>query len=256
MKIQNLLNQKKAIGILGGMGPDASARLYQLMVEMAREEFGARRNEEYPEIVLDSVPVPDFIADSHRAEEALFILKDRVKKLSQLPLSCFALACNTAHIVLVDLQTETDIPFVSLPKETVMEIVRRRYKKVGLLASPMTIACGVYQNQLNHQGVVMVLPTAEQVEILGMCIREIVSGIFKPAKKQLLRIADSFRKQKVEALILGCTELPLVFPKNYSLPVIDSLEILARTLLKIYYQKDPPSSRCDIGTTARQREVL
>jgi aspartate/glutamate racemase len=52
-------SKNQPIGILGGMGPDASARLYQLMIDMARQKYGVKRNEEYPEIVLQSIPVPD-----------------------------------------------------------------------------------------------------------------------------------------------------------------------------------------------------
>src|SRR3989344_3827305 len=84
--------QMNAIGILGGMGPDASARLYQLMIEMARSEFGARKNEDYPEIVLQSIPVPDFISDTKRAEEAVFMLKERVRRLAHLDVGCLGLA--------------------------------------------------------------------------------------------------------------------------------------------------------------------
>lgn len=232
------LMNDKAIGVIGGMGPDASARLYQLMIEMAREEFGARENHEYPEIVIDSVPVPDFISDMSKAEEAVFMLKKRVRDLSHLPLSCLALACNTAYTTLVDLAQETAVPFVSIPKLVVQEAEERGYERVGILASPMTIYSGVYQTELTQQGIDVVLPTTEQIEELGVIIGDVVAGDFKPVKQKLLRLADALRKKKMEGIILGCTELPLVFPKNYSLPVLDSVEILARALLKRYYNKE------------------
>lgn len=233
----NLMNNK-TIGIIGGMGPDASARLYQLMIVMARDEFGAQKNEEYPELVIHSLPVPDFISDMSRSEEAMFMLKDRVRDLSKLKLSYLALACNTAHTTLVDLQQETKVPFVSIA-EAVAKIAKEKgYKRVGLLASPTTIYAGVYQGVLEKRGVEVILPQVGQVEELGEIIEEIVAGEFKSAKGKLLKMADSLKKRKVEAIILGCTELPLVFPKNYSLPILDSLEILARALLIKYYQKE------------------
>lgn len=228
---------QQPIAILGGMGPDASARLYQRMIEMARKEFGVRNNEEYPEIILQSIPVPDFISDTTRAEKAVFMLRNRVRQLSKLPLSCMALACNTAHTTLVDLETETKTPFVSIPEEIAKVSVGKRYSRVGLLASPMTIYSGVYQSVFQSNGINTVLPSLEEIEELGEIIEAVVGGEFKSGKKRLLTISDSLKKKKIDALVLGCTELPLIFPKNHSLPVLDSIDILARSLLKRYYQK-------------------
>lgn len=236
--MKQMMKIGEPIGILGGMGPDASARLYAQIIELSRTEFGARANDDYPEIVLQSIPVPDFITDTRRAEEAVFMLKDRVRRMAGLPLSCLALACNTAHTTLVDLATVTSVPFVSIPREVAKEIGKNGYKRVGLLATPTTVYSGVYQVELQEMGVELVLPEHGQIEQLGKIVGEIIGGDFKPPKKQLLTIADGLKKKKVEAIILGCTELPLVFPKNYSLPVLDSVEILARALLKRYYKEE------------------
>jgi len=110
---------KQPIAILGGMGPDASARLYQLMIELSRSDFGVQQNQEYPEMVIDSVPVPEFFSNTNRAEEAVFMLKDRVKKLNYFQPSCFGLACNTAHTILMEL-------------EPVAKALLKRYYKGGL----------------------------------------------------------------------------------------------------------------------------
>jgi aspartate racemase len=179
------------------------------------------------------------------------MLRKRVRQLSQVGVGTLALACNTAHVAIVDLKQETSVPFVSISKVVADEVLRRGYKRVGLLASPVTIYSGVYQHSLLKRKVDLVVPEEKDLKLLGKSIKEIVAGVFKPSKERLLKIADKLKKQKAEALILGCTELPLVFPKNYSLPTLDSLEILAKALLKRYYQKDPPSSRCNTGTTAR-----
>src|SRR5665648_370512 len=116
------------IAILGGMGPDASARLYQLMIKLSRSEFGAVENHDYPEIVIDSVPVREFFSSPKKAAEAIIILQDRVKKLDGFQPHCLALACNTAHTILMDLEQETKTQFVSIIKEVVNEAVKKGYK--------------------------------------------------------------------------------------------------------------------------------
>lgn len=234
----NMNVKNKPIGIIGGMGPDASARLYQVMIDMARDEFGARLNEEYPEIVLQSIPVPDFISTSDKKEKAMLMLKDRVQGISRLPLCCMGIACNTAHIVLADLEKVTQVPFVSIPREVVKIAEEKGYRKVGLLATPMTIFSGVYQTEFLDRGIEVVLPKNGDIEKLGEIVEGLVAGKFEQAKGRLLEIAGSLKKKKVEAIVLGCTELPLVFPEDYSLAVLDSVEILAKSLLNCYYKKE------------------
>ena len=231
----NMLN-RQPIAILGGMGPDASAQLYQMMIELSRSDFGAVENHEYPEIIIDSVPVPEFFSNTAKAEEATFMLKDRVRKLNNLQPGCFGLACNTAHTTLVDLEQEAKAPFISIASETAKEAVKQRYKKIGLLASPTTIFSGVYQTEFLDKNIEVILPENGYIDELGEIIGQIVGGEFKAPKAKLLKIADSLKKKKVEAIVLGCTELPLVFPKNYSLPVLNTLEILAKALLTRYYK--------------------
>jgi len=225
------------IGIIGGMGPDASARLYSQMITMAREEFGARKNHDYPEIILHSIPVPDFISDTSEVETATFMLKSRIEKLSQLPLSCFGMACNTAHILLNKLQGESSKPFISIIDEVAKIATGNGYSKVGIIASPTTIYSQLYQSTLSQLGILSVLPPDSDIRNLGPIIDSIIAGEHKKTKIQLMKIADKLKTQGIDALILGCTEIPLVFPKNYSIPVLNSIDILARALLKMYYEK-------------------
>ncbi len=234
----NMNMENKPIGIIGGMGPDASVRLYGQMIEMARDEFKAKENHEYPEIVLQSVPVPEFFSNTKRMEEALTMLKDRVEKISEQPLSCIGVACNTAHVVLADLEEVTEIPFVPIPEEVAREAERKGFKKVGLLASPTTISSGVYQTEFLNKNIEIELPDNGYIEAIGEIIGKVVAGEFKHAEVKLLMIADLLKEKKVEAIVLGCTELPLVFPKDYSLPILDSVDILARSLLTRYYQRE------------------
>ncbi len=219
------------------MGPDASARLYSRMIEMARDEFGVKENHEYPEIVLQSIPVHEFFSNTKKAEEATFMLKDRVKKMCLQPLCCIGMACNTAHTTLVDLEQVSSVSFVSIPREMAKEVCKRGYKRVGLLASPTTIFSGVYQTEFLNKKIELKLPENGDIENLGDIIGQVIEGEFKKPKEKLLRIADRLKKEKVEAIVLGCTELPLVFPKNYSLPILDSVEILAKSLLTRYYKR-------------------
>ena len=93
-------NQNRPIGIIGGMGAEASLRLVERIIELSRQEFRAKDNDEFPEIVMVSIPVPDFIDSKRRVKEAREIIMDRIKKIEKMNLSCLGIACNTAHVIL------------------------------------------------------------------------------------------------------------------------------------------------------------
>lgn len=98
---------KQAIGIIGGMGPEASERFYGLLNRHAQKDFGVEKNEEFPEIYLASVPVPDFISSETNKEAALAMLSNRVKEMDALPIGFFCMACNTGHLLLEELRKHT-----------------------------------------------------------------------------------------------------------------------------------------------------
>lgn len=228
----------KSIGILGGMGPQASARMLEVMISMASSEFDARNGDDFPEIILDSIPVPDFISDTNNTKPALKMLNDRVKKLNLLGVSHFAIACNTARIFINDLSQVSDSPFISMIDEVAKEVLKRKIKKIGLLASPQTIKFNLYQKALKGK-VETILPSDKEIDLLENVIRNIISGSgknFSLDTKRLLGIAESLEKRRAEGIILGCTELPIVFLRDKGFLVFDSVEILSRALLRKHYK--------------------
>lgn len=229
--------KKSAICILGGMGPEASEYLYRLLIEMSTKYFGAKNNEDFPEIVLASVPVPDFISSDTKRQEVLQMLNERVVKLNNLDISCFSIACNTAHILLPQLQSLTKVPFISMIDEVVKLVKEEGRKKVGLLGTPSTIRYELYQSALQKEGIETIVPTKKQLITLEKIIRNILKGrILLADSKKLVVIARGLEKQGAEGIILGCTELPLVFPLKYDIPIYNSVEVLALALLRNYYK--------------------
>ncbi len=230
------MNKNKALLVIGGMGPEASGYLYKLLIDLAIKEFGAKNNDDFPEIILHSVPVPDFISDDKSRDEALKMLEKRVEEVNKLNISCISIACNTAHVLLPQLQAVSKAKFISMIDETVKQVHKDNRKKVGLIGTPSTIKYGLYQSALKKYGISLVIPSKAQIIILDRIIRNVLQGkILAKDINNLEKIADDLRMKGAEAIILGCTELPLVFPKKYSLPVYNSVEILAYALLHKYY---------------------
>jgi aspartate racemase len=231
--------KNKPIGILGGMGPQASAHLYDLLIKMSCRFFCAKNNNDFPEILLDSIPVPDFISDKRRKKHALALLQERVRYFNKINLLCLSLACNTAHILFPDLQKISKAPFVSMIDEVVAQVNIGKIKVIGLLATPSTIEYALYQKALIKREIRTIVPNYTEQSIVEKIIRNVLVGkVLKSDSKKLYIIADSLKRRGATGILLGCTELPLVFPKKYSLPVYDSVEILAMALLQKYYKQN------------------
>lgn len=228
---------KLPIAILGGMGPQASVNMYKLLIETSERCFGAKNNDDFPEIYVYSVPVPDFISDDKKRNQSLVMLKQKVRLINKGNAVCISLACNTAHVLLPELQAVSKIPFVSMIDEVVKKVEIDGKKSVGLMGTPSTIRYGLYQTALGKYGISTLVPSKRQLITLETIVRNVLAGkILKSDTNKLKEIGDSLIAKGAEGIILGCTELPLIFPKNYSLPTYNSVEILAMALLKKYYK--------------------
>lgn len=232
------MKNRNIIGVLGGMGPQASNEFYRLLIEGARERYGARNNDEFPEVLLDSVPVPDFLADTQQMEEAAGILEDRVRRLTAYGSTMLTMACNTACILSDRLQKQTDKPFIFVVDEVVRKIVADG-NNVLLLASPTSIRLGLYQLQLARYNVPYIVPEKKDRAELEYIIRGALGGEDRSTlMHKLVKLTERYvEKYSVSGIVLGCTELPLVFPVHYRLPVYSSLSILAESVLKRYYKE-------------------
>lgn len=231
------MKKEKVIAILGGMGPQASAKLVEILINKSIKDFGAKNGDDFPEIILDSVPISDFISKPESIKHALEILTERIKLLSKLNISSFAIACNTAHVMFDELQSTTKKELISLIDEVVNQVSKKKIARVGLLASPSTIKFGLFDNAFRELNIDVIKPTEREQERLEKIIRRVIGGrILESDQLNLILIADALKRRGASGIILGCTELPLVFSKRFTIPVFNSLEILANALLLKFHR--------------------
>lgn len=235
---------KHPMVVIGGMGPQASSQLYKLLIERAISRHGVVENEDFPFVVLESLPVPEFFSGQSRRKEAIAIIRRSIRSAEAYDPVAVGMACNTAHLFIDDVLEGSDVPFVSLI-DTVADAVKTQgIGRVGLVASPTTIKTGLYAKALEERDIECLMPSeAEQDELSGI-IHAVIAGT--ASRKEALRleaIARGLVDKGAEGIILGCTELPLIFPKTeVKYPALDCLELLADELLKRYYARYPVSS--------------
>jgi len=231
------MKKNKMIGLIGGMGPYASLYFYGLLLKKSNDLYGAKNNDNYPEIVIDSVPVPDFISDTERMDIAKKILISRIEKLNYFGCGILAMVCNTGHLLYPELSEHSQKEFISMIDLVAKEVNVRKIRMVGILATRTTIKSGLYKNALSKFGITAFHPTMEMQKEHELIIRDVLAG--KRSKSHTMRLSKLTRKfikeNNLDGIILGCTELPLVFPKDKFRNVVDCLDVLSDNLLKNYY---------------------
>lgn len=236
-KSKNMKNNKKIIGLIGGMGPFASARFLQLLLEKSVSDFGAKNGSDFPEILLDSVPINDFISDTSSVPLARKTLVTRVKTLEKAGCTSIAMVCNTGHILFPDLSRASRGKMISLIESVRDRVSQRKMKRVGLLATKTTIQSKIFNKAFDGTGIQLINPDIKTLELCEEAIRGVIANEdLKKIRKSLNKQVEQFiQKERLDGIILGCTELPLVFPqkpKNF----IDCLDVLSDRLLKINYE--------------------
>lgn len=228
------MTTNNSIAIIGGMGPQATAKLYQLIISKVTSQHKDTLNSDFPHIVIDSLTVDDFIGSQESQQQAVVAIKQSLRRLSAFRPTSIGLSCNTAHL-LADRAGLLDEPnFVSLIDAVVDSVDNLRLTKVGLLASPTTIKTGLYERTLADKGIDCVTTGAAGLVATERIIKNVISGEHSQIDISTLnKLTEDMIEKGSEGMVLGCTELPIIFDKRQSsVPVFDSLDILASALLQ------------------------
>lgn len=222
--------RRAVVGILGGMGPLATADLYRKIIVAT----DATTDQEHVPVVIWADPrVPDrteaLLADG---EDPTPWLVRGGKALSEMGADFIVMPCNTAHAFLERVQPEVSKPILSMI-DAAVDVVARTLpgvQAVGLLATRGTLASEVYQRALQARGLVAVVPDEEtQHRCVAAAIRAVKAGDTSSATTALLVEASSqLERQGAQALIAACTEIPVVLQQQHvALPLVDATDALA-----------------------------
>lgn len=218
----------KRLGIIGGMGPEASSFFYQRITERTK----ATKDQEHIDIVLLShATMPDRTQAilTGEKEEFLRAIGGDVAALEQLGVSNIAIPCNTSHYFLEEIQKMTKVPIINMVEESIRYVTNLRpgIRKIGILGTDGTLRAGTYHRAAEKYGVQAVNPHAlAQKDVMSLIYDDIKGGTHGDKDKFDRAYAD-LRAQGCEAVILACTEIS-VFKEYYPIPedCIDAMDVL------------------------------
>ena len=233
-------NSKKTIGILGGMGPAASANLYQHLLEYAQQRYGAVQDNQYPPIIIYSLPLDGFdetgIVDSELVKQQLIA---GVKKLEQAGCDLIIIGCNTVHCFYSAMQSAITVPILNIIEVTKAAVQQAGYQTVGLLASESTVKTKLYEKSFAASGIAVISPTPEQQLVLNQTIEHVMGGNQNLDDVVALKaVMSSYTQQGAQAIVMGCTEIPLAINQAQTdIKLFDSNALIVQAAVDFALQK-------------------
>jgi len=242
----------RVIGVLGGMGPLATADFYAKLVRLTP----ATVDQDHPRVIIDgNAAIPDRTeAVFGRGPDPTPALVETAQNLERAGAELIAVPCNSAHAFLGAIRGAVAVPVLDIMDEVAQTAAGLipRPSAVGLLATEGTLRMRLYHGALAARGIAVVEPTADEQTAVMDAIRAVKAGDLGPEVRAAVhRVADSLVRRGAGALVLGCTELPLVMGAgDASVPVLDGTEILARAALREAFAREfsAPSGRNANGT--------
>ena len=219
----------RTAGVLGGMGPEATVDFMAKVIAMTP----ADKDQDHVRMLVDHNPtVPNrqdaILADGDDPGPAL---AEMAARLQSAGAEFLVIPCNTAYVFEDSIKAAAQIPLVSIIDVTIGEIEKRApgANKVGLLATDGCLRARVYQDALEAGGFHPVVPDDQEMVRLMNIIRDIKGGDSGAASTAGMReLAAALCARGAEALIAGCTEIPLVLNQSMlSVPLIASTDALA-----------------------------
>jgi aspartate racemase len=224
----------KTLGIIGGMGPLATAHLFQKIIACTR----ADRDQEHIRIFIDNnTGVPDRTAALLAGgEDPRPQLIDSARKLEAMGADFLIMPCNTAHAYYGDIVDAVGIPFLSMIDETA-RFIRAQFPettRVGLLSTAGTCETGVYDRVLEQYGLEVRKPSEGHQKAVTAVIYGIKQGLLDMDLKDFFRAVAQLRADGPDVFVLGCTELSVAYDvrRFEGGPFIDPVHVIATAAIR------------------------
>ncbi len=209
------------IGVLGGIGPESTREFYSILINIIQQR-GIKRNPDFPQIIINSIPAPELIYDNISERNLKPYIKG-LKELDSFDVDFIVMVCNTIHLFHERLQKEINTEILDLRKEMKKLLIRKNIKSFTVLGTPNTIRKGLYR----FEGIRSIDINNEEMKQLTNAIFNFNRGIGKRKQIQTVKnISEKYLKAGSRIIILGCTELSLML-KNIEIPKIDTIKFFA-----------------------------
>lgn len=225
----------KKAGIIGGVGPASTLDYYGGIISGVRAKSNSG---DYPRLVIDSVNMAEMLGyiSENRLDKLIGLLVDAIEHLAAAGADFAAIASNTPHIVFERLNERSKIPLISIVDATCQYAAQAGCRRAVVLGTRFTMRSGLYSGALERYGIEAVLPDERmQNQVHGIIFPNLEDGIVLPEDKaKLIEISGKLiSSSKADALVLGCTELPLAIkPGDIDTMLLDTMRIHIEAIVR------------------------
>ncbi len=214
------------IGILGGIGPEATGNFYLKLISEIQRQKLVKSNTDYPHIIINGIPASELTSEIGGTQLVDYV--DGIKSLEKYGVNFIVMACNTIHLYHDLLQKEVSVPILNLRDSVKQFLKAEKIKSVSVFGTPATVESGLYKfTDINYSN-----PNKEDLKQFSSAIENFSKGYERD--KQIIKVgalADKYIKNGTEIIILGCTEISLMLA-NSKVPKIDTMDILVKATIK------------------------
>ncbi len=218
----------KTLGVIGGLGPIATAHFMELIIRMTEAET----DQEHLDMIIYNHPTtPDrtgYILDPSKPSPLPEMVRIG-KALSQQGASLIAIPCMTAHYFHRELSSQIPAPIVHAIHETAVHLKKNGIERVGIMATDGTIQSGLFQRELKRHGIMPIVPGMNAQSCVMSIIYDDIKANRPADLEKFAFVSRELWRGGAQAIILGCTELSLV-KRDYPIGggYLDAMEVLAR----------------------------
>ena len=215
------------IGVLGGIGPEATGLFYLKLIKRLQDSGLIRDNQDFPQIIINSIPAPELIFDKVENTD-LEVYENGIQELDKMNPNFIVMVCNTIHLYHQSLQSKIATEIIDLRREVHTKIKNLGINKVTIIATPSTISLGLY----SFEGIKYLNPHEKEIKELSNAVFNFNKGNDKIIQKeQVERIAQKYLSQESQIVLLGCTEFAVML-EDTPIPKLNTIDVLVECVVE------------------------
>jgi aspartate racemase len=217
---------QRTLGIIGGIAPPSTIDYYREITSRYRARSPEGR---YPSLLIDSLDGTRFlplVGDASARGELVAFLLAELERLARAGADLAIFASNTPHVVFDEVAASSPMPLISIVEEAATAAAAQGHRTLGLLGAEITMSGGFYQQVFERRGMRVVTPTPQdRAYVNERYFAELTEGVFlDDTRSGICAVVDRMvENDHVEAVVLGGTELPLLF-RGTGLPRLPTLD--------------------------------
>ena len=227
----------KLLGMIGGTSWHSTIEYYRLLNQLAGEKIGADQN---PPLLLYSLNIKLMREQNLKAINTAYL--EIAKKLEAAGAGAIIICANTPHMVYSYVQPKLNIPILHIADAGGIEAKKKGYKRLGLLGNKPTMTKGFLQNRLRDiYNIEVILPHEEYLEECHNFVsKELTQGKFTDeARSFFLKQIEELQKKGADAIIMGCTELPILIPQDKTdIPLLETTDLHAQMAVDFIFEDE------------------